>query len=102
MKSKGADLILEISVWCSSWPWNQQTIANWIAEMLISIASGCAYLIITGAFLTFFIAICQYHKAFQEYFQALIVQCDTVNQSDPATLHQLLCKAVRFHTTTKE
>lgn len=88
-----------------SWPWNQQTIMSWIVDEMISFPAGSAYLLVNGAFISFFITICEYHRAFYKYLCEIIADCDNLVVSKAGGRHDLkflLRKFIRFHISAKE
>lgn len=87
-------------------PWNQKTLLGWTALILISTAGASIYLHFNGAFLSFFITICQHHYAFRLHFESLILRlnkiadANTKKKDDAAK--QLLQEIVRFHVMAKQ
>lgn len=82
------------------WPWNQQMAFNWIIDNIISTLAAAIYLTINGTFLSFFITICAYHRAFYEYFRSMIEECN--NSHDNETMKRLLHGSIRFHISIKQ
>lgn len=89
-----------------SLPWNQQILLGWILEILFTALSALSYFLIYSIFLSFFIAICGFHRAFRECFQTTVEQINYiqhVNASAKMKLFKLkLCEAIRFHVMAKK
>lgn len=51
-----------------SLPWNQHSVLGWTVEAIYCVLTVTFYLFINPAFLTLFISICEYHRAFYEMF----------------------------------
>lgn len=66
-------------------------------EVVFTIFGGCAYMVIAGAFLAFFIAVCEYQRAFYEYFCSLVSKCDQNYKLSKIQLR----KTIRFHILVK-
>lgn len=60
------------------------------------------------AFLTFFISICEYNRAFYEMFQAQMNRIDEMstvankNMRQDADIREALCETISFHIAVKE
>lgn len=80
-------------------PWDQQTLRGWINETIFSVISSSLYLHTNVVFLTFFIAICEFHQAFSTYFIALLKLVQRCNGSKKAK--PLLCYIIRYHVSIK-
>lgn len=65
-----------------------------------------SYFLIYSTFLSFFIAICGFHRAFYQVFQATVEQIHYIQQANPSVkvifLKLKLCEAIRFHVTAKK
>lgn len=87
------------------WPWNQQTLPGWIINALLSvIVTGC-FPFVNLAFLTLFISICEYHRAFFEMFQMQINKMNEIARAKPLRkidLKKALVETISFHITVKE
>lgn len=83
----------------TSFPWNQQTLLGYFAEICCSIMMGEAAGIISGLFLLFFISMCLYHHAFYHMFRNMIKKLDPNDQ--PLRHKQLLCELIHFHIKAK-
>lgn len=82
-----------------SLPWNQQTIRGWIYETVFSVISSSLYLLTNVVFLTFFVAICEYHQAFLHYLKALLKEIKNVK--DKSQVKVLLCDIIHFNISSK-
>lgn len=80
-------------------PWDQQSLRGWIGETVFSVISSSLYLHTNMVFLTFYIAICEFHQAFVEYFADLMKQIQGVNESSRVKL--MLCNVIRYHISIK-
>lgn len=87
-------------------PWNQHTVRGWIGETVFSVISSSLYLFTNVVFLTFFIGICEFHRAFLEYFNALMIEVDNPNGNECPNSHgcdikTMLCNIINFHVAIK-
>lgn len=80
-------------------PWDQQTLRGWICETVFSVISSSLYLHTNMVFLTFYIAICEFHQAFVRYFADLMKQIQNVNGNGRVKL--MLCNVIRCHISIK-
>lgn len=89
-----------------SLPWNQKTLIGWTLEMMFTAFGVSSYFLIYSTFLSFFIAICGFHRAFYEVFQATVEHINYnhhVNSLDKIIFLKLkLCEAIRFHVMAKK
>lgn len=81
-------------------PWNQQTLAGYIAEASFITFSCETYLGAVGAPLLLFISFCLFHDVFYKMFRHFI---NELNHSDAERNNrELLRKIVKFHNSAKE
>lgn len=89
-----------------SLPWNQHTFFGWVLEQSTCLLGSMAYFLVTGALMSLFIAICEFHKAFYKYLHHLVTSIDELGDSKPEMFKlrskQILCQTIRFHVSAKE
>lgn len=89
-----------------SLPWNQQILLGWVFEIIFTGFAGISYFLIYSTFLAFFIAICDFHRAFYEYFRATIDKINNIDflhgKDKTQYIKLMLCKSIRFHTMAKK
>lgn len=86
----------------NSLPWNQHTVKGWAAEALIGTFTPFFYFLADPTFLTLFISICEFHRAFYEIFR---VQMDALSMLDPCKRDEIkasLYKSILFHASVKK
>lgn len=81
-------------------PWNQRSLLGWFYETIFSVVSSSLYLHTNVVFLTFFIAICEFHRAFLSYF--VITMQKNQNMNDKNRIKRLLCDVIQYHISTKK
>lgn len=84
-------------------PWDQDTIIGWILEFILGSVAGFGYFIINNAFLSFFIGICFYHKAYSKHIRALLDKLEKAR--DPKSVENaddILSGVVWFHNLAKK
>lgn len=71
--------------------------------MMFTAFSISSYFLIYTTFLSFFIAICGFHRAFYQVFQATIEHINHIHHANPSVkfLKLKLCEAIRFHINAK-
>lgn len=91
---------------CFRLPWDQFTTIGWIFEQIYCDITLVPYLLVILLFLTFFVSICEYHRAFYELFQS---QIDEVNFEVLGNSYQTyyyvkksLRKSIFFHISVKK
>lgn len=82
-------------------PWNQHTIRGWIGETVFSVISSSLYLFTNVVFLTFFIGICEFHRAFLHYFNVLVITVDNTKDTSDSDIETMLCNIIEFHVAIK-
>lgn len=85
---------------CYSMPWDQHTVAGYVAEMSYSIISGTVYLLCVALYILFFISLCGYHRALYEMYDDWLSRWCYSDQN--ANLQQHLSQTIRFHVLIKE
>lgn len=85
-----------------SLPFDQNSTRGWIATVAISIWITDVNMYVNYAFVTFFVSIALYSRAYQRYFEGLVEKmCLNVKERGPDTAHMYLIDAVRFHRSIK-
>lgn len=89
-------------------PWDQHTIRGWIGETVFSVISSSLYLFTNVVFLTFFIGICEFHRAFLHYFNELVMKIEdaidndyNLNSKSQSDIRTMLCDTINFHIAIK-
>lgn len=82
-----------------SLPWDQTTLLGWTVETIISVLAGCAYLLINNTFMSFFVGICYYHRAFRAHIEELIEKIDYKNGQRKAK--SILTETIQFHYSAR-
>lgn len=83
-----------------SLPWNQHTIIGWIAEILLCLYIAFPYVAYNYGFLTFFVVIGEFHRAFYLQFQNMIENMNlTAKRNGSQKAH--LCDIIRYHNSVK-
>lgn len=82
-------------------PWNQHTVRGWIGETVFSVISSSLYLFTNVVFLTFFIGICEFHRAFLQYFVGLTMKIENSVGNDGRDMKTKLCDIINFHIAIK-
>lgn len=67
---------------CDSLPWDQLTLWGYFGEITVSIFTSFTYAWFNATILTFFMAICWHHKAFNEILQHLLRQLNQSNTNE--------------------
>lgn len=80
-------------------PWNQHTLSGWIGVTTFCFFSSGNYMIVNGAFLSFFIVICVHHRAFYHYFDKLLQK---LNKIELEQQKNVLRDIIQFHVSAKE
>lgn len=80
-------------------PWDQQTLIGYLAEIFLVIYIAGFYVVINGLFITLFISMCLQHSAFYKMFRHFVQKLDDPGKNRDN--EELICKLIEFHTTTK-
>lgn len=83
-------------------PWDQKTLAGWIALNVYGVNNGLFYLFINGSILSFFIGICFHQEALFKYFKALVREMDEMVSGDELKIKTQIIKLFRVHKLTIE
>lgn len=83
-------------------PWNQRIVRGWIGETVFSAISSSLYLFTNVMFLSFFIGICEFHRAFLDYFNGLVIKVENINRhAEGPDIRTMLCDIIDFHVAIK-
>lgn len=63
-----------------SFPWNQNTLIGFSAELTMDMLMGGAYFFVNSVVLMLFISICLHHDAFNKMFRHSLHELDQSNQ----------------------
>lgn len=80
-------------------PWNQHTKTGFVIEIFFDGFGAISYFCINSTYLTYFIALCTYHRAFQQMIKALLDKLKERNT--PRQAKQILIDVVRVHNNAK-
>lgn len=86
-------------------PWEQNTLNGYMTEQFFSALYIGSYDVIVTALLTYFVSICNYHRAFYEMFQ---IQIDNINaeiDTRPFSIDRiknLMHESITYHISCKE
>lgn len=82
-------------------PWDQHTSWGWFAEVVGSWAFATAYLSVDSAFLTLFMSICEFHKAFYKMFRYKVGQLGGNECKQKKDVKQILHEAIFIHVSAE-
>lgn len=86
-------------------PWDQETALGWLFTTIFGVISATYYLFGNPAFLTLFISICEFHRAFRSLFRREINKFNEIAQTKPYSqneVKQTLCEIISLHISVKE
>lgn len=86
-----------------SLPWNQQNILGWIVSVTLAILNSMVLYFLNGTFLSFFVSLCECHKAFQLVFENLTeILNENIEKNDCIAMKSALCELIRQNIIGKE
>lgn len=84
-------------------PWEQHTFEGWMADVVFGSFLTTFYMITNPAFLTLFVSICEYHRAFYKMFKAKLDQIISSGKamakakSHQSTIKNNIKETILFH-----
>lgn len=85
-------------------PWDQHSVEGWLMEVIFCLITVGFFVFVNPSFLTFFISICEYHRAFYKMFQGQINEVDVMVQMRPCqyqAVKKMLHQSISFHVSAK-
>lgn len=84
-----------------SYPWDQTTYFGYFNEICISSVTGGFYLLMDGAILVLFIAMCMHHQAFHEIIKHRIDNWKLFERNRDCD-EKFICNLIDFHVSVQE
>lgn len=81
-------------------PFDEKTFLGWLYHWSVSFVGGIGYVNVNSCFLSLFIGISMYHRAYQKLCQSLIDRIAETNQ--PLECKNLLRTIIEMHLTAKD
>lgn len=81
-------------------PWDQKTFLGWLYNLLVGFVGGIGYVNVNSCFLSLFIGISIFHRAYQKLCRSLIDRIAKTNQ--PLECQNLLRTIIEMHLTAKD
>lgn len=80
-----------------SFPWNQKTLYGWIIETILNSTGFTSYIFYCFSFLSFFIGIVEYQRAFFTQFKILYDRLNSCSGQNYVEAESHLIRTIRFH-----
>lgn len=78
-------------------PWNQQTLYGWIIETILNSTGFTSYIFYCFSFLSFFIGIVEYQRAFFTQFKILYDRLNSCSGQKYLEAESRLIRTIQFH-----
>lgn len=86
-----------------SLPWNQHNILGWIVSVTIAVLNSMVLFFLNGTFLSFFVSLCECHKAFQLVFENLTeILNEKIGKNDCIEMKSAICELIKQNIIGKE
>lgn len=74
---------------------------GWFCETMLISLGGCAFFCVNDAFLSFFMSICHFHRAFFKHIRELLGKIKGEGQNWQMEAKVTLSEIIQFHNTAK-